>query len=408
MLLLFLASFTFFIYSYGDEVYEFETYRVESARERLIREGKLEEFMKEIDSPTEEPRGANETETEYYARKKKKAVVQNTFSFFDVQYLGNISIGTPGQKFRVVLDTGSSNLWVVDKSCLKSGIKNNPCNGKSAFNSKRSLTYKNKRRKFKVTYLREDVIGNVGEDTLQILGRKRTRIKMKKIEFGQASVLPSGADIYPFEGIMGLAFRPLSDGDVTPPLISAMHRKLLAKPLFTVHLRIIRSAISIFGGKVTYGAVNKDNCGPVIGYQKLSHASYWQFTIRSVSVNKLKFNHGFEAIADTGSSIIGAPPAIVESIARELNGKYDPRYGYYIVDCASKTNGLKIKLFKMNLRVKRKHLMPKYGNLCLLLLYPRVSGGYSPAFSFGDPFHTSYCVIYDIGNKRIGFARPKR
>uniref|UniRef100_A0A0K0F107 Peptidase A1 domain-containing protein n=1 Tax=Strongyloides venezuelensis TaxID=75913 RepID=A0A0K0F107_STRVS len=329
MFLLFLASFAFFIHSYGDEVYEFETYRVESIRERLIREGKLEDFLKEIDSPTEEPRGANETETEYYARKKKKAVIQNVYSFFDAQYLGNVSLGTPGQKFRVVLDTGSSNLWVVDKACLKNGGKNNPCAGKSAFNSKRSLTYKNKHRKCSVTYATDYAKGNIGEDTLQILGRKRTRIRMKKIEFGQASTLSPAAAHSPFEGIMGLAFRPIANDDMTPPLISAMHRKLLAKPLFTVHLRAIRGALSIYGGKFTYGAINKDHCRPVIGYQKLSHSSYWQFTIRSVSMNKLKLNHGFEAIANTGNALIGAPPAIVESIAKELNVQFVEQYGLY-------------------------------------------------------------------------------
>uniref|UniRef100_A0A0N5BH77 Peptidase A1 domain-containing protein n=1 Tax=Strongyloides papillosus TaxID=174720 RepID=A0A0N5BH77_STREA len=355
MLLLFFSTFTFFIYNYGEEVYEFETYRVESVRERLIREGKLEEFMKELENTTEEPKRDNETETEYYAWRRKKVVVQNLFSFFDVQYLGNISIGTPGQKFRVVLDTGS-------------GIEKNPCNGKSAFNSKKSLTYKNKRRKFQVRYVNNFASGNIGEDTLQILGRKRTRIKMKKIEFGQANNLPSNGDIYPFEGILGLGFRTIANNDMTPPLISTMHRKILAKPLFTIHLRLINGAL----------------------------------------MNKLKYNHGLEAIADTGTSFVGAPPAIVERIANMLKGQFIPQYGLYFVYCAKKNNGLKIKLHKMNIKIKRKHFITQFRNLCRLNIFPYASGGYCPAFISGDPLHQSYCVIYDIGNKRIGFARPKR
>uniref|UniRef100_A0A0N5B3G0 Peptidase A1 domain-containing protein n=1 Tax=Strongyloides papillosus TaxID=174720 RepID=A0A0N5B3G0_STREA len=200
--------------------------------------------MKELENTTEEPKSENETQTEYYARRRKKVVVQNLFSFFDVQYLGNISIGTPGQKFRVVLG--------FDKSCFKSGIEKNPCNGKSAFNSKKSLTYKNKRRKFQVRYVNNFASENIGEDTFQILGRKRTKIRMKKIEFGQANNLPSNGDIYPFEGILGLGFRTIANNDMTPPLISTMHRKILAKPLFTIHLRLINGALGIFGGKVTY------------------------------------------------------------------------------------------------------------------------------------------------------------
>merc|ERR1712159_850528 len=64
----------------------------------------------------------------------------------DSEYFGEVDIGTPSQKFKVIYDTGSSNLWVPSKSC--SNCKKNG----TLYDSSKSSTYAKNGKPFMLRY----------------------------------------------------------------------------------------------------------------------------------------------------------------------------------------------------------------------------------------------------------------
>jgi hypothetical protein len=142
------------------------------------------------------------------------------YNFRNVQYFGEITIGTPPQKFLVVFDTGSSNIWVTGKDCRLP-----QCRARRAtFDPAASSTFQRKGQNFRIEYGSGPVEGVYDKDTVSIGG-----ISLPSTTFGQVSLFNWG-DGMQFDGVLGLGYKELSKNNVTPPFYD-MFKVVLVDPV---------------------------------------------------------------------------------------------------------------------------------------------------------------------------------
>lgn len=80
----------------------------------------------------------------------------------DSSYYGSIAIGTPPKSFDVILDTGSSDLWVVGSDC-------DVCDETSSgFTASSSSTFKNLSQPFSITYGSGKAFGTLVQDVVRM------------------------------------------------------------------------------------------------------------------------------------------------------------------------------------------------------------------------------------------------
>lgn len=112
------------------ELYRVPLMRFPSARHRFEQLGIR---MDRLRLKFAEERGSSREEAEV-----KSLPLTN---YLDAQYFGPITIGTPPQSFKVIFDTGSSNLWVPSGRC---GVAMTACRVHSRYYSKRSSSYQSR------------------------------------------------------------------------------------------------------------------------------------------------------------------------------------------------------------------------------------------------------------------------
>jgi cathepsin D len=312
----------------------------------------------------------------------------------DLIYVAQVSLGTPAQNFSILLDTGSSNLWVPDKSCTNSG-----CTNKNSFDSSMSSTYKKNGQHFYIQYGTGSASGFLGQDNFCF---GDTGLCVANQVFGQATQSAAFFAQQPIDGICGMAFTSISVDGVVPPFINLMNS--LAQPVFTVWMTADGAVQGQVGGGVTFGGFDTTNCGSLLAWVPLSQSTYYQFNIDGASVNGGSQQTGGGAISDTGTSLIIGPSDAVDALATGAGGTLDQSLGLYTIDCGASAPDITFTIGGKAYAIKSKnYILNIGGGTCIIGIAGGDLGG-DLNWILGDVFGRQFCVTYDPKNARIGLS----
>lgn len=315
----------------------------------------------------------------------------------NAQYYAPITIGTPPQEFKVVLDTGSSNLWVPGKEC--SSIA---CFLHAKYDHDASSTYKANGSDFEIRYGSGSLSGYVSQDTMQI-----GDLSIKKQDFAEATKEPGLAFAFgKFDGILGLAYDTISVNHIVPPFYNMLNQKLLDEPVFGFRL----GSSDEDGGDCVFGGVDENAFDGKLQYVPLRRKGYWEVELEKIGFGEEELDlENTGAAIDTGTSLIVMPSDIAEMLNKEI-GATKSWNGQYTVDCntISKLPELSFFFGGKEYALSGEDYVLNAGGTCISSFVGMdIPAPVGPLWIVGDAFLRKYYTAYDLGRNAVGFAKAK-
>ncbi|KAI1823787.1 aspartic peptidase domain-containing protein [Xylaria intraflava] len=331
------------------------------------------------------------------ASKNGTGTVTNTPEPNDVEYLSPVNIG--GQVVNLDFDTGSSDLWVFNTHLSAQATK-----GHSLYDPSSSSTFKLlPNAEFEIQYGDgSGAAGIVGTDIVNIGGAE---VKTQAVQLATAVSQTFVEDIAT-DGLLGLAFSSLNT--VQPQQQKTFFDNIkssLAAPLFTADLRAGAK------GAYEFGRIDTSKFTGAMKFVDIDNSDgFWQFPSEKFAVDGEEVQTskaGNKAIADTGTTLLLADPAVAKAYYAKVQGaQNDEKEGGYTIPCSAKLPDLQIAVGDAMATIKGSDLnftpVDSTMKTCFGGLQAGESGGLQV---FGDIFFKSNFVVFDGGNNTLGFAQ---
>ncbi|RYP64828.1 hypothetical protein DL769_006503 [Monosporascus sp. CRB-8-3] len=347
-------------------------------------------------------------------------------------YYAEVSVGTPPQTVNLILDTGSSDVWVLDSNanlCINRSMQEEEGGGCVAtFDPSESSTYTAlSDAPFQISYLDgSGASGTYFQDHINIGG---TEIESLQMGLAEESDIDSG--------LLGIGYSAnVAARDAYPTIIDLLEQQdLIAIRAYSLWL----NAYSADMGTILFGGVDTEKfVGELIAVPVLPDSRtdiYHSFTV-TLSSLILNYTDGstdtivqqpVPVILDSGTTLTYLPAPMAGDIYSALGAVDDTSYtGLVYIDCAylRSESGLtfdfqfggrsgplvRVPINEMVLDNIMEYAeiepllppgMPFADNVCSFGIHPGEEGVYL----LGDTFLRSAYVVYDLENNEVAMAQ---
>jgi hypothetical protein len=315
-------------------------------------------------------------------------------------YFGEVTVGTPPQKFIAVYDTGSANLVVPDRSC-----RSRVCRMHHRFSRARSSTQKRischdshivrhgKADRLKIKYGKGFIRGMCLQDRICVKGVCTVGNFISAV---QESNDPFSK--FPFDGVLGLAPESLAKSK----LFSLVGRMTSGHALRHQVFSVFFSDSSSEASEVTFGDVKREHLASDLTWVPVEGTTgYWEIAIEDITVDGVpkKICEHCHAAVDTGMSRLTAPSSMMEQL--------EPFVGQ-VKDCGDFHSlpmlGFLIKGQTFNLAPRDYAEIRTYDRCALSLGALDVPPPRGPIIVLGLPFLQKFYTVFDPVGRRVGFG----
>lgn len=227
-------------------------------------------------------------------------------------------------------------------------------------------------------------------------------------QFGLITSAPGDAfSDLTFDGIMGMGFPALANIPGNPVTQTMLNRGLL--PAGGVYAFWLGYKPGANGGELALGAANPARYTGNITWVPVSSPVYWSVAHSSIMYGTTTITGGSRAIIDTGTSLIIGPTSVISKLHQLMRASYNSSYGMYAVAC-SRVSSLPSITFNFGgklLTLSSTQYIMNLNGMCFSTFSPGdlTNDEGLPAWIIGDVLHRPYYTIYDVSNRRIGFAK---